>query len=165
MYCVVMGVCALFMATGVSANGDDGPENQFTVELFPAPEAYRMGGFPPGMTRQSFTAAHGSVVITLLDKKRTKLEFDFSGLIPNGVYTMWNVLILKPEFSDEPLGPTGYGKHGVIADDTGNAHAVVYLGKRPGVMFLLDYHADGALKGKKGVVNFPGALWGEFPEF
>ena len=68
MYCVVMGVCALFMATGVSANGDDGPENQFTVELFPAPEAYRMGGFPPGMTRQSFTAAHGSVVITLLDK-------------------------------------------------------------------------------------------------
>ena len=162
---VVMAVCAVFMVTGVSANDDDGPKNQFTMELFPAPEAYRMGGFPPGMTRQSFTAAHGSVVITLLDEKRTKLKFDFAGLIPNGVYTMWNVLTPKPEFSDEPLGPTGYGKHGVIADDTGNGHAVVYLNKRPGVMFLLDYHADGALKGKKGVVNFPGALWGEFPKF
>ena len=119
MSCVVMVASAVFLATGASANGDDGPENQFKVELFPAPDAYRMGGFPPGMTRQSFTAAHGSVVITLLDKKRTKLEFDFAGLIPNGVYTMWNVLTPKPEFSDEPLGPTGYGKHGVIADDTG----------------------------------------------
>lgn len=163
-YMLMVG-CALFMAAGVSANGDDGLNSQFKVELFPAPEAYRMGGFPPGMTRQSFTAAHGSMVITLLDKKRTKLEFNFSGLIPNGVYTMWNVLTPKPEFSDEPLGSAGYGKHGLIADDTGNAHAVVYLEKRPGVMFLLDYHADGALKGKKGVVNFPGALWGEFPEF
>ena len=146
----------------VSANDDP---QQYTVELFPAPLAYRMGGFPPGMTRQSFTAAQGSVVITLIDEQRTKLEFNFAGLIPNGVYTMWNVLTPKPEFSDEPLGPTGYGKHGVIADHTGRAHAVVYLDKRPGVMFLLDYHADGALKGKKGVVNFPGALWGEFPKF
>ena len=162
---VVLAALSLVTVNGVSANGDDGPENQLKMELFPAPEPYRMGGFPPGMTRQSFTAAHGSVVITLIDDKRTKLEFDFAGLIPNGVYTMWNVLTPKPDFSDEPLGPTGYGKHGVIADDTGHGHAVVYLDKRPGIMFLLDYHADGALKGKKGVVNFPGALWGEFPEF
>ena len=42
---------------------------------------------------------------------------------------------------------------------------VAYLDKRPSVMFLLDYHADGALKGEKSVVNFPGALWGEFPKF
>ena len=82
----------------VSANDDP---QQYTVELFPAPLAYRMGGFPPGMTWQSFTAAQGSVVITLIDEQRTKLEFNFAGLIPNGVYTMWNVLTPKPEFSDE----------------------------------------------------------------
>ncbi len=140
-------------------------KNQYEVQLHPAPEAYRMGGFPPGMTKKSFLAARGSMKITFIDEKSTIIEFNFSGLIPDGVYTLWNVLKPLPDFGDESLGPKGYGKHGVIADGNGNAHAVVYLDKRPGVMFLLDYHADGKLAGKKGVVVFPGALWAHFPKF
>jgi hypothetical protein len=141
------------------------PKNEFDIELYPAPATYRMGGFPSGMTEQSFLAPRGSVKITLIDEKRTKLEFKFSGLIPNGVYTLWNVLSPLPNFKDEPLGPEGYGRHGVIADENGKAHAVVYLDKRPGAMFLLDYHADGKLKGEKGKTVFPGALWTVFPKF
>jgi hypothetical protein len=116
------------------------------------------------MLKESFLAGQGSMRITYLDEARTKLEFEFSGLIPNGVYTLWNVLTPMPDFSDEPLGPEGYGKHGVIADDEGNAYTVVYLDKRPGAMFLLDYHADGKLTGEKGEVVFPGALWAPFPK-
>lgn len=142
-----------------------GPKKEYEIEFYPAPAAYRMGGFPPGMTEQSFLAPRGLVKITLIDEKRTKLEFKFSGLIPNGVYTLWNVLSPLPNFKDEPLGPEGYGRHGVMADGNGKAHAVVYLDKRPGAMFLLDYHADGKLKGEKGKVVFPGALWAVFPKF
>ena len=124
-----------------------------------------LGGIPPGMTKQSFMAGRGSMKITLLDEKRTKLEFDFFGLIPNGVYTLWNVLEDLPNFRDEPLGPEGYGKDGVIVNPNGHARAVVYLNKRPGIMFLLDYHADGKLKGEKGKEVFPCALWGRFSKF
>jgi hypothetical protein len=139
--------------------------HQIEIPLYPASEEYRMGGIPPGMTKQSFMSGRGSMKITLLDEKRTKLEFEFFGLIPNGVYTLWNVLEDFPNFRDEPLGPEGYGKHGVIVDQNGHAHAVVYLNKRPDVMFLLDYHADGKLKGEKGKEVFPGALWARFPKF
>lgn len=139
--------------------------HQIEFPLYPASEEYQMGGIPPGMTKQSFLAGRGSMKITLLDEKRTKIEFVFLGLIPNGVYTLWNVLEDFPNFRDEPLGPEGYGKHGVIVNQNGHAHAVVYLNKRPGVMFLLDYHADGKLTGEKGKEVFPGALWARFPKF
>jgi hypothetical protein len=132
------------------------------VALYPAPELYRMGGIPPGMLPQSFMAGHGRMRVIAVDDRRTRLEFDFAGLIPNGVYTLWNVLSPKPNFKDEPLGPEGWGGNAVIADPNGRAQAVVYLEKRPGVMFLLDYHADGKLTGKKGETVFPGALWAPF---
>lgn len=135
------------------------------VALYPAPEAYRMGGLPPGMIPASFLAATGTLEATALDDRRTRLLFTFEGLIPNGVYTMWNVLEGLPNFRDEPLGPEGFGGHGVIANRFGRAETVVLLDDRPGEIFLLDYHSDGELTGEKGEVVFPGALWGRFPEF
>lgn len=139
-------------------------EKQGEVKLYPAPKEYQMGGIPAGMTEKSFNAGAGTMRVTPLDKKRTKVDFEFSGLIPNGVYTLWNVTSELPNFKEEPLGTEGYGNHGVIADDHGHAHAVVYLDKRPGDIFLLDYHSDGKLTGEKGKVVFSGALWGRFPK-
>ncbi len=104
------------------------------------------------------------MTVTPLGERRTRLEFHFAGLTPNGVYTLWNVLTPLPDFSDEPLGPEGYGRHGVIADADGKARAVAYLDERPGAIFLLDHHADGGLTGEKGEVVFPGALWAPFPD-
>ena len=42
----------------------------------------------------------------------------------------------------------------------------VALDHRPGKEFLLDYHADGHVRGgKKGVTVFPGVLWAQFPQW
>jgi len=85
-----------------------------------------------------------------------RIEFRFSGLIPNGVYTLWNVLETDP-FKDEPLGPFGSGKHSLVADDSGHAQKVVVIDKWPSKEFLLDYHADGNL------TAYPGRTESGFP--
>ncbi|MCI0528950.1 MAG: hypothetical protein L0Y56_16050, partial [Nitrospira sp.] len=104
--------------------------------------------------------ARGTMGLTKLSEGKVKIEFNFEGLVPYGVYTLWNVLEIEP-FKDEPLGEFGAGKHSVVADGNGKAHKVVILDKWPGKEFLLDYHADGELSQAKGV--YPGALWGKFP--
>ncbi len=130
------------------------------IPLFPMKVADLKKGLPPGMLQASFQAARGTAALTKLPSGKTKVEFHLTGLIPFGVYTLWNVLSTEP-FKDEPLGEFGAGKHSVVADGHGNAHKVVYLSKWVGKEFLLDYHADGKLSQSKGV--FPGALWGVFP--
>ena len=133
------------------------------IPLFPLKEAELKGmrGFPPGMTPYSFWAARGTAKFTPRGENGVEIVFDFEGLIPYGVYTLWNVLETEP-FEDEPLGPYGAGKHSVVADGNGKARKVVVLDKWPGKEFLLDYHADGKLSQQTGV--YPGALWGRFPE-
>jgi hypothetical protein len=132
----------------------------FIIPLFPQKEKDLKKGLPPGMTEYSFWAGRGTMALTKLADGKVQIAFDFEGLIPYGVYTLWNVLETEP-FKDEPLGAFGYGKHSVVADGTGKAHKVVVLDKWPGKEFLLDYHADGQLSQSKAV--YPGALWGRFP--
>jgi hypothetical protein len=146
-------------AAATSANaGEVGPA--FIIPLFPQKERDLKKGLPSGMTEYSFWAGRGTMALTKLDDSKVQIAFDFDGLIPYGVYTLWNVLETEP-FKDEPLGEFGYGKHSVVADGTGKAQKVVVLDKWPGKEFLLDYHADGQLSQSKGV--YPGALWGRFP--
>jgi hypothetical protein len=132
----------------------------FIVPLFPQKEADLKNGLPPGMTAYSFWAGHGTAKLRRLDDGKVEVVFDFAGLIPYGVYTLWNVLETDP-FKDEPLGEFGAGRHSVVADGSGRAHKVVVLDEWPGKEFLLDYHADGRLSQASGV--YPGALWGKFP--
>lgn len=132
----------------------------FIVPLFPQKEKDLKKGLPPGMTEYSFWTARGTLTLTKLDDGKVQVGLDFEGLIPYGLYTLWNVLETEP-FKDEPLGEFGYGKHSVVADGAGKAHKVVILDKWPGKEFLLDYHADGKLSQSRGV--YPGALWGRFP--
>ena len=130
------------------------------VPLFPQKEADLKKGLPPGMTAASFWAAHGVAKLTRLPDGKVLTEFDFEGLIPYGVYTLWNVLETQP-FKDEPYTEFGTGKHAIVADGSGRAHKVVLRDSWPGKEFLLDYHADGKLSQATGV--YPGALWGKFP--
>ena len=141
---------------------DGGATPAFIVPLFPLKlkDLMKMKGLPPGMTPYSFWAARGTVALTKLPDGKVKLAFSFRGLIPYGVYTLWNVLETDP-FKDEALGEFGAGKHSVVSDGNGRAYKVVVLNKWPGKEFLLDYHADGGLSQSKGV--YPGALWGKFP--
>src|SRR5229473_130837 len=130
------------------------------VPLFPQKERDLKKGVPPGMTVASFWAGHGTAKLTKLPDGKILTEFDFEGLIPYGVYTLWNVVETEP-FKDEPYTEFGAGKHAIVADGSGRAHKVVQRDSWPGKEFLLDYHADGKLSQAAGV--YPGALWGKFP--
>ena len=55
--------------------------------------------------------------LTKLPDGKVLTEFDFEGLIPYGVYTLWNVVETEP-FKDEPYTEFGVGKHAIIV--TGN---------------------------------------------
>lgn len=90
----------------------------YIIPLFPQKERNLKKGLPPGMTAYSFWAARGTMALTTLPDGKVGIEFDFDGLIPYGLYTLWNVLETDP-FRDEPLGPFGYGKHSVVADGSG----------------------------------------------
>ena len=149
---------AIFIASTASYAAE--MSEAFIVPLFPQKEADLKKGLPPGMTTYSFWAGRGTAKLRRLDNGGAQITFDFEGLIPYGLYTLWNVLETNP-FKDEPLGEFGVGKHSVVADGSGRAHKVVILNKWPGKEFLLDYHADGQLSQATGV--YPGALWGRFP--
>ena len=154
-------LAVIAVATPASAVGPEPAVSEAAmVPLFPQKVADLKKGVPPGMTAASFWAGHGVAKITKLANGKVLTEFDFEGLIPDGVYTLWNVVETQP-FKDEPYTEFGAGKHAVVADGNGRAHKVVLRDSWPGKEFLLDYHADGKLSQASGV--YPGALWGKFP--
>lgn len=162
--------CALFLigALATSSNvpkaaaaeTDAQPSAAAIVPLFPQKEADLKKGLPPGMTAASFWAGHGVAKLTKQPDGKVMTQFEFEGLIPYGVYTLWNVLETEP-FKDEPYTEFGAGKHSLVADGNGRATKTVLRDKWPAKEFLLDYHADGKLSQSSGV--YPGALWGRFP--
>ena len=105
---------AIFMASTAASHAAETSE-AFIVPLFPQKEADLKKGLPPGMTAYSFWAGRGTAKLRRLDNGGAQITFDFEGLIPYGVYTLWNVLETNP-FKDEPLGEFGVGKHSVVAD-------------------------------------------------
>jgi hypothetical protein len=165
----------------------------YKIDLMPPPPGFheRMGGLPKEISPQTFHAAYGTLTIHAYDGGHTTLAFDFHGLLPYGVYTLWDVVNPEPtNFADRPLanapqgvaaaqphwwesvafdkdgGPGGFGSFGFMADLHGDAQVVVALDHRPGKEFLLDYHANAHVRGgKKGVTVFPGVLWAKFPEW
>lgn len=148
------------VSAGHAANLDVEPTAATIIPLFPQKVADLKKGVPPGMTAASFWAAHGVARLTKRADGKIVTEFEFEGLIPYGVYTLWNVLETEP-FKDEPYTEFGAGKHAVIADGNGRASKAVLRDHWPAKEFLLDYHADGKLSQSTGV--YPGALWGKFP--
>ena len=157
----------------------------YKVDLMPPPPGFheRMGGLPKQISPLTFHAAYGTLTIHAYDDGQTTLVFDIHGLLPYGVYTLWDVVNPDPaNFADRPLanapqgaagqahwwetmafdkdgGPGGFGSFRFTADHTGDARVAVTLDYRPGKEFLLDYHADGHVRGgKKGETVFPGVL-------
>lgn len=145
-----------------------------------------MGGLPEQMSANTFHAAEGKMFVTPHSDGRTDISFEFQHLIPHGIYTLWDVInadIAGGNFADRPLaneitwgddvrhqqlygGVEAMGPHALRADRCGQATISVSLDHRPGVEFLLDYHAnDRAKGGVKGQDIFPGALWAKFPDF
>lgn len=94
------------------------------------------------------------------EKGTGRLQLDFKGLVPNGVYTMWHAFIALPPttpFSgtlDLPLGARDGSESVFVADENGNAkfdHSF-----KPGLqmsdvwttaMLAINYHSDGKTYG------------------
>ena len=73
------------------------------------------------MTLGQFTAAAGKAAVKCI-KRGSHSVFSFTGLRPNGVYSMW--IVLPNSVPGPPLGVGGIGltsasENGFVADDTG----------------------------------------------
>jgi len=121
-------------------------------------EAEAPEGTPPGVTKEAFLAARGTMTLALLPGGKAKVSFAFKGLQPNGLYTYWEIYSLSPK-KDRPLG--AYGKHVLRADDKGQGKGSVIVDHWPVGLFFLDYHADGKIEQNKGFVY--GVLKANFP--
>ncbi len=146
-----------------------------------------MGGIPEGISIETLHAAEGSMYIVAHPDGRTDITFDFYHLLPNGIYSLWDVINtdITGAFADQPLadilpvdygksaqpnffgGVEGMGSHGFRADACGQAKFTINLkSHRPNTWFLLDFHGNNWVKGgTKGVDIIPGVLWAEFPKF
>jgi hypothetical protein len=118
--------------------------------LFSAP------GKPLGFTLAEWLAAEGTVTITELPSGRARIVAHFTGLRPNGVYSLF-----ENHFDQQPVGFTpldGAGNHNSFrAGRNGTATVTVMA---PGMLthanaVLLVYHSDfkthGASRGDPGV--------------
>lgn len=103
---VVSGPSAAAAASTADAEVNAEVSPAFIVPLFPQKERDLKKGFPPGMTAATFWSARGTMALTKLADGKVKIEFVLTGLIPHGVYTLWNVLETEP-FKDGRSGRLG----------------------------------------------------------
>ena len=159
----------------------------YAIKLLPPQDSgfhEMMGGDMSQISMESFHNATGTMFVVANTNGSTDITFDFYGLLPLGVYSLWNVTDANYDegtFADGPLpdesgqtfpvkpgylgAPEGYGNHGFTANKCGSANFTIHMNGRPGTEFLLDFHGNGYLPGVKGETVFPGVLWGKFPEF
>lgn len=112
-------------------------------------------GEPLGLTLGEWLRHTGRGRYTYADG-RGRLELSFSGLVPNGVYTLWHAFIALPPttpFSgtlDLPLGARDGSESVFVADENGRAEFVHEFS--PGLqmsdvwttsMLAINYHSDG----------------------
>ncbi|NJL58172.1 hypothetical protein HC928_25945 [bacterium] len=114
----------------------------------------RMQGIELGVTLAEWLPATGTATYTVEGDTAT-LEAEFSGLIPNGTYTLWcsvNVLeVMIPV--DEPCGAVDGSEASIIVDENGSATYIVEMPALPGstedalTLLSVAYHSDGQTYG------------------
>jgi hypothetical protein len=152
-------------------------DNDMNAELFGVPEEVPHNPFDPaqvgpyekgaalGMTLGQWLRHAGTGTYTFEDGVGT-LSLEFTGLVPEGVYTMWIAFAPSPPSEpfqgtlDLPLGPRDGSKSVFVAGKDGTAtfeHSF-----RPGLqlsgawtntMLAINYHSDGKTYG-----GYPGAF-------
>lgn len=114
----------------------------------------REQGIEIGVTLEEWLLATGTATYTV-EGDTAILEAEFSGLIPNGTYTLWcsiNVLeVMIPV--DEPCGAADGSEANIIVDENGNATYTVEMPALPGstedalTLLSVAYHSDGRTYG------------------
>ncbi|MDQ3396170.1 MAG: hypothetical protein M3511_00130, partial [Deinococcota bacterium] len=150
----------------VAAASSHAQENQehmggaAVVTLMPVAEH----GLPEGFGEEEWLAARGVAFVTTSDAGEDTIMVAASGLVPNGIYTLWWV-IEEPEMEVGPAG--GLPANTFTADREGNARAIITAPTDNDYQTLLiAYHADyrtyGDEPGQMGEVTFS-QLMGPFP--
>ena len=137
------------------AAGKTVPHNPFDpAAVGPYPK-----GAPLGLTLGQWLKHRGTGSYHV-DEGAGKLELEFTGLVPEGVYTMWHAFIALPPpepFTgtlDLPLGARDGSESVFTADEKGNAKFVHSFS--PGLQFsdswttsmlAIAYHSDGKTYG------------------
>lgn len=124
------------------------------------------------VTLSEWQTATGSATVFCKDGT-TVYQMQFNGLIPNGVYTIWNFLLTRPlaptdgiDFSVDINGNGALGNgtlNSLVASDTGAASLEVTVGEGPlsmfgmqpscaitsvpGFILVINYHIDGQTHG------------------
>ena len=162
------GACS----TTMSGVGEIGPSTPADTVLFnrtfrgqPNPHFCDPVLNPDGsqMTLGQFTAAAGRAAVKCI-RRGTHTVFNFRGLRPNGVYTMWIVVpnsVPGPPLGVGSLGRTSANENGFVADVTGEGqigrttpeedlsifgHVGACMLDAP-LVFELVYHSDGMTHG------------------
>lgn len=154
------------------------PHNPFDAATNPTVNGPYQKGYTLNLTLEEWLAATGTGSYECVDGQGN-VALEFSGLVPNGVYTLWYSFLPMPPTQpftgslDLPLGARD-GSQSVIssnADGTASYEATVtpclqMSGEQAATMIALAYHSDGKTYG-----SFPGGfglnshiqLFGMFP--
>jgi hypothetical protein len=121
-------------------------------------------GLPEGFAEEEWLAARGVAFLSGSNTGEDTITVAASGLVPNGIYTLWWV-IEEPEMEVGPAG--GLPANTFTADREGNAKAIITAPADHGYQTLLvAYHADYRTyadePGQMGEVTFS-QLMGPFP--
>lgn len=121
-------------------------------------------GTPQGFTEQQWKNAQANVTVTDVSNEAYTVTVEASGLVPNGLYTLWYI---NDQLIGKEMGPAGgVPDNEFRADDEGNATTSITVPANSDYdMMGIAYHADnqthGDKPGKMGEVTFT-HLMGQF---
>ena len=122
-------------------------------------------GVPAGFSSEEWMAARGEAEVVEQENGQDVIEFEASGLVPEGLYTLW--WVNEGTFGTE-MGPGGsVAENEFTADVEGNAAATIRVpSDNEYQMMVVAYHADGQTHGETpgemGTETF-GHLMGPWP--
>ena len=122
-------------------------------------------GVPAGISSEQWMAARGEAEVVAQEDGQDVIEFEASGLVPEGLYTLW--WVNEGTFGTD-MGPGGgVAENEFTADAEGNATATVRVpSDNDYQMMVVAYHADdqthGESPGEMGTETF-GHLMGPWP--
>ena len=104
-------------------------------------------GVPPGFTAEQWLAAQGEARVVAQANSQDVIEFEASGLVPEGLYTFWWV---SDRLIGMDMGPGGgVPDNEFTADAEGHAATTIRVpSDNTYEMMVVAYHADGQTHGE-----------------
>lgn len=158
---VALGLVSGLVLAPTGAFAQDADQDMRQVELMAADRS----GMPEGMAGETWMEASGEARVVSRENGEDVVEVEASGLVPDGLYTIWWV---TPQTIGMDMGPGGGAPENEFrADAEGNAATTVRVpSDNTYGMLVVAYHADnqthGETPGEMGSQTFE-QLMGAWP--